>query len=1170
MKNNYENLSTIYTRLYEIGKNINISMDISELYDITCDFATNELNFEKAIIFEHDDSNGWFKVVQSKGYSNPVELKILGIINLLLSGEVIEYLRVKGEPIIHTQEYPKQEVKALLKSLFLDEAYLELVGGDKDIPYGLIIIGNSSLDDKYSRLLEDPLLMMALGNFTVQLSNTINNIVFYKAWNNEKEKLEENIIKRTEQIEEQKRNFEAIYNTSKDGIAILDIETTAFLDVNPAYCEMTGYTKEELLRTSCLKLSIPGDHKKGKDIIKRVKKYGYVTNFIKTCIIKDNRKVIVNMSLSLMDDKKRVLISTKDITKQKEQEEILEKLFEGTSDAILLIKNGKFIKCNDAIVTTLGYKNKEEVLNLHPSELSPLYQPDGELSEIKANEMMQICMEKGNHKFDWIHLRSDKEEFWCEITLTKIIINNDTLIHVIWRDISLQKQLQGDLLEAKEKAEDATRAKSDFLANMSHEIRTPMNGIIGMSHLALQTDLLPKQRNHLEKISDSAKSLLGIINDILDFSKIEAGKLSLDKIDFDLYKTIDQVIHHIEFKAHEKNLELIVSYDKNVGKKFYGDSLRISQVLTNLLSNAVKFTRMGEIALHINKVEDNVLQFQVRDTGIGLSKEQQEKLFKSFSQADESTTRKYGGTGLGLSISKQLVEMMNGEIWVESEENRGSVFTFTIELQEKDESLDQVFHKFGDRKILIVDDHPAWHDVLKNTLECFDISVDSAYSGEEALSLVKNCHNDYDLILMDWNMPRLDGIETIQQMQQECKVCFNRALCKNNLPVAVIMVSSYRHETIVDAAKELGVEIFLQKPINPSLLNDILTNIFLNDVQMNLQYQHNNSSYNISNNLQTLASNNILLVEDNKINQEIILGLLENSGINVDIANNGEEAIDTYLANKTKYQLILMDIQMPIIDGYDATKLIRYYTEDLPIVALSANAMKEDIEKSKEVGMNDHLNKPIDVEKLYEVLFKYLGENEGVEDISINTQNLECEDNRLSHNTSAINVQQGFDYLMGNKELYLKLLDNFKTDYENVVLVMGDENFHRMVHTLKGLSGSLGMNKLHSLAIELETTPNEKILEEFQNQLHLVMKEIDQLRSASPNEFQDKKTISGEEKKALIDQLKEALDFMEPTKSQEILDQLLENKLSLEETNKLEQIRNLVDQYEFEIALEIL
>jgi PAS domain S-box-containing protein len=324
---NNSRLYTIYNKLYQIGKEINETVNVEDLYTIACDFTTNEFNFQKCIIFEHDDRNGWFKVVKSSGYDNPVEQRILSIINLLLSGEVIEYLRVNGEPIIHTIDSPKQQVESLLKSLFLEEAYLELIGGDSTIPYGLIIAGNGKdLENQYSKLLDDSFLMMALGNFTVQLSNTINNIVFYKAWQDEKEKLEENIELRTKQLNEQKRTFEAIYKTSKDGIAILDLETTAFLDVNDAYCDMTGFSREELMRTSCIKLSLEEDRSKSEQAIVEIKQKGYITNFIKRCKTKSSKIIIVNMSISMMDDKKRILVSAKDITKHKELEAELQRI----------------------------------------------------------------------------------------------------------------------------------------------------------------------------------------------------------------------------------------------------------------------------------------------------------------------------------------------------------------------------------------------------------------------------------------------------------------------------------------------------------------------------------------------------------------------------------------------------------------------------------------------------------------------------------------------------------------------------------------------------------------------------------------------------------------------------------------------------------------------------
>ena len=409
-----------------------------------------------------------------------------------------------------------------------------------------------------------------------------------------------------------------------------------------------------------------------------------------------------------------------------------------------------------------------------------------------------------------------------------VVEHADELGELVMQFNKLNSKLEKDyntLNRLKIKAEDTAKIKSEFLANMSHEIRTPMNGIIGMSYLALQTKLDTKQRDFIEKIDNSAKNLLGIINNILDISKIEAGKFKLEKIDFKLHEVIDNSINLLHFKMEEKSLDFQLDYEDNISTLYHGDALRLSQILNNLLSNAVKFTSKGSISLHVSKVNHNRFQFKIKDTGRGLSKEEQKDVFKAFRQADGTSSRQHEGTGLGLTISKQLVEMMNGKIWVESKAGKGSTFSFEIELKE------------------LVDKYDTQR-VKKETLNS-----------------------------------------------------------------------------------------------NPS-------------EEINL-----------------LAGKRILVAEDNLINQEIILGLLENSDIIIDIAQNGEEAITLHENNS--YSLILMDIQMPILDGYEAAKTIRKKDKKIPIIAVTASAMKEDVEKTMESGMNDHLNKPIDVKKLYQILLKY-------------------------------------------------------------------------------------------------------------------------------------------------------------------------------------------------------
>jgi len=698
------------------------------------------------------------------------------------------------------------------------------------------------------------------------------------------------------------------------------------------------------------------------------------------------------------------------------------------------------------------------------------------------------------------------------------------------------------LARAMKLAQESTRLKSSFLANMSHEIRTPMNGIIGMTHLLSQTNLDETQKNYLNKIDTSAKSLLGIINDILDFSKIEAGKLNIEKIDFNLFDTILQVININEFKAKDKGLELIVDYDVNLGKEFYGDSLRISQILTNLLSNAIKFTEKGGIYLKIIDLGNNRVRFEVKDTGIGLTNEQKSKLFKSFTQADVSTTRKYGGTGLGLAISKKLVELMNGKIWVESEYGKGSNFIFEIEL-EKRESEDKSNTIFKDKKAIIIDSSSKWRNILKYILEKFGVKVDILSSMKEAL---ESDLGKYDVVFIDWNENNIEELKVLQNLQN-----------KFNIKSKLILISSSDKQNILSNLDNMDIKYFIPKPINPSLLNDTLSDIFLGTKKLQVQIiEKQNNQNELKANITTLRGSKILLVEDNKTNQEIIIGLLEHSGIIIDIANDGLQAVEKFKNNRY-YELILMDLQMPNMDGYEATKLIREIDKKIPIIALTANAMKEDIEKTKKAGMNAHLNKPIDVEKLYTTLLQFISKK-------AKKQEIDKKDDRLLPKFDNLDIEYALKLVMGNEKIVINMLKGI-LEFENVKLEnLDDDELKRTAHTIKGLAGGIGALELQKIAKEIEEG-DKSLFDKFYKYLTLIINEIkEKLSIEQAQQFK----IDINEEKELFDKLKDALESKRAKNIKPIIEEM--SKYELKNSELFEKIKKLAKKFKYKEAKEVL
>lgn len=838
-----------------------------------------------------------------------------------------------------------------------------------------------------------------------------------------------------------------------------------------------------------------------------------------------------------------------------------EKILNSSHSIVIVTNSGKeLIQANNTFLDFFKFKKIEEFKKYYKCICEHFVDENGFLQE-KMGELNWIEYILNNpNKTHMAKIKRDDKFYTFKVFVNVIDDNFFTTNEFVstFEDITKELEIEKSLTKAN-------NSKNQFLANMSHEMRTPMNAIIGLSELMLDTKMDEKQYDYISKINRSSKLLLGIISDILDFSKIENGNFDLEIKPFKLENIFSQlkiIFSHIE---NDKHLE-IYFYNQNINPKIIlCDELRLLQVLTNLMSNAIKFTQKGNITLKIELLEKisqhrAKIRFSVTDSGIGMSKQEIDNLFVPFEQADNSITRKYSGTGLGLTISQRTIEAMGGKIEVTSQENIGSKFSFDLEFEALEWNKGCLINdkKF---KILVVDDQEISRIILKDMLESFGYIFFEAKDGVEAISMIKEAdisNEPFDFVLMDFNMPRLNGKDAIKQIYE----LHNKNIIKNTIP-SILMVSAYSKEEI--GLEDILIDNFISKPITNSTLFDALANIKKGIARKSNDIESSKDCPN-------LFGVKVLLVEDNEINQEVASMFLKKANIEVDIANNGLEAVNMHKENKNKYDLILMDLQMPILSGYDATRKIRELDKDIPIVALTAAAMIEDKEKVLKFGMNDHLSKPINSSELYNTIIKY-------------SKKITNKDLIYSKSLSDENIVLDWEFLeksLSNKELINKLLNKFieqlNTDFASIVEKVRENSIDApsLIHGLKGVSGNLGANSLFEICKKIDSKFKNKnavnsveisTLEEEIAKVKFELKHLDSTKNQLNKE--NINILSKIEFKELINSIKKDLKdgsvILEETLEKLYLN--LKNSLSNEDIKTL---KDFIDDFEYSKALDIL
>jgi polar amino acid transport system substrate-binding protein len=889
---------------------------------------------------------------------------------------------------------------------------------------------------------------------------------------------------------EDEEKLAAVINAAIDGVISINSKGEVEL-FNPAAETIFGYSAEEMIGRPVSSLIPSPDALRHGDYINEYIKSGK-KNIIGKKVEsearrKDGSSFPIELSINelILGDELKFVGIIRDLSRRKQAEEQLQAFFNLSLDMLCIAGfDGFFKQVNPAFEKTLGYSQEEL---LEPTFFDFIHPDDQEAAMTILQQLI------GGGVTNNLQLRfKTKSGDWRWLSWTAVSIPRNSRIYATARDITDDKKVAEQLAVAKQKAEEASVAKSEFLAQMSHEIRTPINIVIGMSELILDTKMDREQQNYLKMITESANSLLQIINDILDFSKIEAGKLEIETIDFSLRDSLTGTIHTLALAAQTKGLEIAWHVPSDVPDKLIGDPGRIRQVVTNLVSNAIKFTESGEVLLNVVKMNDTdletTLRFSVKDTGIGIPPEKQQRIFEAFEQSDSFTTRKYGGTGLGLSISSRLIQLMGGNIWLESEPGKGSTFHFSINLKKNLDAngsfLKDEIKQLDNMNVLLAADKGFTRHVLEEILESWDMNpvpVESAEKTLEYLGNVESVDDTVHLIIIDSDLSVKDGFELAKELKEN----------ENWKSIPMIMLTLPVRSNDVPKCLKLGIKTYTNKPVSESeLMNTVLEAMGLFTIGSDGGEQGQDTGNDWKG-----RSMKILVADDNLGNQLLVERLLDKWGHKSVVVENGKKALDAM--KNDKFDLILMDVNMPEMNGFLATSVIRkrekeQELERIPIIALTAHALKGDRERCLKAGMDGYVSKPIQRNLLKEAINSVMSLTD--EDIE------EVRESVSGDNKDIFDGDEYVDRLEGETELIIEMVEMFLQEHDRLIDELGKtiENgntsqVEHKAHELKGWVGNLSAGRCHKTAQTIENKGNSGDLDGVEEMFDVLKDEVDKL-----------------------------------------------------------------------------